>query len=54
MKAHEQEERAIREYVLNQTAAGEIVRSAEKVHTEHIGERTYDVWTFAPDGTGGG
>ena len=44
MKAHEQDERHIREYVLTETEPGEIVRSAEKVHTEHVGENTYDVW----------
>lgn len=43
-KAHEQEERAIREYVLSQSPAGEIVRSAEKVATERIGERRYEIW----------
>jgi hypothetical protein len=44
MDAHPQEERAIREYMLNQLAPGEIVRSAEKVHVEHVGEQSYDVW----------
>ncbi len=43
-RAHEQEERAIREYVLAESPAGEIVRSAEKIKTESIGDRHYDIW----------
>lgn len=44
MRADEQEERNIREYVLTESPDGEVVRSAEKVHTEHVGATTYDIW----------
>jgi predicted RNA-binding Zn-ribbon protein involved in translation (DUF1610 family) len=44
MEAHPQDERNIREYVLAESEPGEIVRSAEKVHTEHVAGREYDVW----------
>lgn len=43
-RAHAQDERAIREYVLTQTPPGEVVRSAERVHVEHVGGRTYEIW----------
>lgn len=44
MKSHEQEARAIREYVLTQSQPGEIVKSAEKVHEEHVQGETYSIW----------
>lgn len=44
MQADPQDERSIREYVLNESPAGEVVKSAEKVHTEHVASDTYDVW----------
>lgn len=43
-KAHEQDLRAIREYVINQSPPGEVVKSAEKVAERALGERRYEIY----------
>ena len=46
-KAHEQDLRAIREYVLTQTPPGEVVKSVEKVAEHSLGERRYEIHNVA-------
>jgi hypothetical protein len=43
-KAHEQDLREIREYVLSQSARGEVVKSVEKLAEHTLGERRYEIY----------
>lgn len=43
-KAHAQDLRQVREYVLTQSPLGEVVKSVEKVSEQALGERRYDIY----------